>query len=60
LKHFAAPEFWHYYRQLPHEVRRLADQKFALLKRPTRVTPLFVSRKSGNSGQHGLAFAIEP
>src|SRR5881296_2819712 len=32
LKHFAAPEFWHHYRQLPAEVRRLADQKFELLK----------------------------
>jgi hypothetical protein len=32
LRHFAAPEFWHHYRQLPAEVRRLADQKFELLK----------------------------
>src|SRR5438552_14313604 len=31
LKHFATPEVWHYYRQLPAEVRRLADQKFELL-----------------------------
>jgi len=36
LKHFAVPEFWHYYRQLPDEVRRLADQKFELLKADPR------------------------
>jgi hypothetical protein len=36
LKHFAAPEFWHCYRQLPEEVRRLADQKFELLKADPR------------------------
>ncbi|PYI82952.1 MAG: hypothetical protein DMF09_13195 [Verrucomicrobia bacterium] len=36
MKHFATPEFWHYYRQLPAEVRRLADQKFELLKADLR------------------------
>ena len=36
MKHFAAPEFWHYYRQLPDEVCKLADQKFELLKADPR------------------------
>jgi len=38
LKHFASPEFWFHYRQLPEKVRDLADKNFALLK-PTLVTP---------------------
>jgi hypothetical protein len=36
LKHFAAPEFWDCYRQLPQEVRKLADQKFEVLKADPR------------------------
>jgi hypothetical protein len=36
LKHFASPEFWQNYRNLPPDVRNLADQKFALLKADRR------------------------
>jgi hypothetical protein len=32
LNHFATPEFWESHRNLPLEVRKLADKKFALLK----------------------------
>ncbi len=32
MTHFASPEFWFHYRQLPNEVRELADQKFSILK----------------------------
>jgi hypothetical protein len=32
LNHFATPEFWFHYRQLPQEVRANADKAFALLK----------------------------
>lgn len=32
MKHFASPQFWRYYRQLPPEVRALADKNFKLLK----------------------------
>jgi len=32
VKHFASPQFWHHYRQLPLEVRKLADKNFKLLK----------------------------
>ena len=32
MNHFAAPSFWSNYRQLPSEVRALADKNFALLK----------------------------
>jgi hypothetical protein len=32
LKHFASPEFWECYRELPAPVRELADKNFELLK----------------------------
>ena len=32
MNHFATPEFWFHYRQLPVEVRQLADKNFALLQ----------------------------
>jgi steroid 5-alpha reductase family enzyme len=33
MKHFASSEFWDLYGKLPADVRKLADKKFALLKR---------------------------
>lgn len=32
LNHFADPDFWFQYRQLPGDIRALADKSFALLK----------------------------
>jgi hypothetical protein len=32
LNHFATPEFWFHYRQLPDEIRALADKNFELLR----------------------------
>ena len=32
MNHFASPQFWRHYRQLPPEVRALADKNFQLLK----------------------------
>jgi hypothetical protein len=32
LNHFASPEFWLHYQQLPDDIRQLADKNFALLK----------------------------
>ena len=32
MKHFATPEFWTHYGQLPEDVRELADKNFELLK----------------------------
>ncbi|HEY4232563.1 MAG TPA: hypothetical protein VGM76_04000 [Lacipirellulaceae bacterium] len=32
MKHFATPEFWGHYRQLPAEIRQLADKNFAILR----------------------------
>ena len=31
LNHFASPDFWYHYRQLPVDVRELADKCFILL-----------------------------
>ena len=32
MKHFASSQFWRHYRQLPPQVRDLADKNFQLLK----------------------------
>jgi hypothetical protein len=40
LKHFADPDFWFHYRQLPESVRALADKNFELLKRDSRHSSL--------------------
>jgi hypothetical protein len=32
LKHFASPEFWFHHRQLPEQIRELADKNYQLLK----------------------------
>lgn len=32
MNHFATPEFWFHYRQLPEDVRALADRCFQLLQ----------------------------
>jgi len=36
LNHFATPDFWHHYRQLPQDVRALADRCFELLQNDPR------------------------
>lgn len=36
MKHFASPEFWFHYRQLPENIRKLADKNFELLKSDER------------------------
>jgi hypothetical protein len=36
VNHFASPEFWFHYRQLPPEIRELADKNFELLKQNLR------------------------
>jgi hypothetical protein len=38
MNHFATPDFWQAYRQLPAEVRELADKNFALLSQDP-ITP---------------------
>ena len=36
MNHFATPDFWFYYRQLPPEIRGLADKSFQLLRADPR------------------------
>ena len=40
MKHRATPDFWYYYRQLPPEIRELADRRFELLKQDPRYPSL--------------------
>jgi hypothetical protein len=32
MMHFATPDFWAHYRQLPDDIQKLADKNFALLQ----------------------------
>jgi hypothetical protein len=32
MRHFASPDFWEHYGQLPADVQELADKNYALLK----------------------------
>jgi hypothetical protein len=36
VNHFATPDFWFHYRQLPAEIRSLADKNFELLRADLR------------------------
>jgi hypothetical protein len=58
VKHFASPQFWRLYRQLPPELRDLADKNFQLLKADSK-HPSLHSRKSGVSGQSASALTTE-
>ena len=44
MKHFASPQFWRMYRQLPADVRALADKNFQLLKADPRHPSLHFKR----------------
>lgn len=45
MKHFASPEFWKCYAQLPKEVQQQADKAFALLKSNPRHPSLRFEKK---------------
>jgi len=36
VRHFASPDFWYHYRQLPETIRQLADKNFRILKEDPR------------------------
>jgi hypothetical protein len=44
LNHFATPEFWYHYRQLPDEIRTLADKNFELLRTNPRHPSLHLKK----------------
>jgi len=63
LKHFASPDFWACYRQLPAVVQELADRSFELLKADTLHPSLHFKRigkyRSVRVGLHYRALAVE-
>jgi len=63
LKHFASPRFWECYEELPFSVRKLADQRFNLLKRDPRHPSLYYKKigkyRSVRIGIHYRALAVE-
>jgi hypothetical protein len=63
LKHFADPDFWSHYQQLPPAVRELADKNFALLKSDPRHASVRLKKVgvlySARVGLHFRALAKE-
>jgi hypothetical protein len=63
LKHFASPDFWSCYNQLPAQVRRLADASFALLKTNPSHPSLHFKKigkyRVARVGLHYRALAVE-
>jgi hypothetical protein len=57
MNHLASPDFWYHYRQLPDEIRDLADKNFAILRADPR-HPSLRFKKVGNywSVRVGLHF----
>jgi hypothetical protein len=57
VNHFATPEFWFHYRQLPDEIRELADSCFQLLRSDPR-HPSLRFKRVGNywSARVGLRY----
>lgn len=63
VNHLAAPRFWYCYRQLPEQIRRLADSCFALLRGDPRHPSLHFKKVgrfwSARVGLHYRALAVE-
>ena len=63
MKHFASPDFWACYDQLPAAVRELADKNFELLKADPRHRSLKFKKigkyRSVRVGLHYRALAVE-
>lgn len=63
MKHYAAPDFWARYGQLPDEVQRLAGKSFQLLKADPHHPSLHLKKAgkfwSARAGLHHRALAIE-
>lgn len=62
MVHFASSAFWDAYKRMPGHVRRLADQKFALLKRDPQHPSLHFKKVgrywSARVGSHYRALAV--
>ena len=51
MNHFALPQFWRFYRQLPKDVQKLADKNFQLLRANPHHPSLHL-KKVGAKQQH--------
>jgi hypothetical protein len=58
LKHFASPEFWFRYRQLPAEIQKLADKNLNFLSLTPVILP-YASKRLGSSGRFASVWIIE-
>ena len=63
MTHFASPDFWRLYEQLPEAIRRLADKNFDLLKSDPRHPSLRLKKVgrfwSARVGDNYRALAVE-
>jgi hypothetical protein len=63
VSHIANPRFWACYRQLPDDIRRLADESYQLLRRNPKHPSLHFKRVgrfwSVRVGLHYRALAVE-
>lgn len=63
MKHRATPDFWYYYRQLPTEIRELADRCYQILEQDPRYPSLHLKKVgkfwSVRVGLHYRAVAVE-
>ena len=63
MRHRANPKFWRFYRQLPLEVQKLADENFDLLKHNPQHPSLHFKKVgrfwSARIGIHFRAVAVE-
>jgi hypothetical protein len=63
VKHHASARFWQAYEALPPEIRRLADENYALLLRDSRHPSLHFKKVgrfwSARVGSHHRALAIQ-
>ncbi len=63
MRHRANPRFWTCYRQLPHDIRRLADESYELLRQDPKHPSLHFKRLgrfwSARVGLHYRALATE-
>ena len=63
MRHRASPRFWTCYRQLPEDVRRLADESYQLLRRDPKHPSLHFKKLgrfwSARVGLHYRVLAVE-
>jgi hypothetical protein len=61
MNDFATPDFWYHYRQLPREVRELADKNFALLRQNLHHSSLRLKKAEEDrfllGGSRGIALS---